>query len=223
MRYKLAGMLATIAAVAATPAAAGEDVAYWQNLNLTIKASEEIRIASETSLRSSDARGFYQLQQVTMIGFKPSKKVTLWAGYVHTPQYSKGNFTVMERRFRQQINVDDVAKIGSLNLGLRVRTEQRWRDGITGTGWRLRPSVRASAPLPAKLGLNLAHESFINLNTTSFQRQSGYERMRNSVGVTIPFSKAVGFELGYINQWSIVRGGPDNIDHVVNTTISASF
>ncbi|HCF25377.1 MULTISPECIES: DUF2490 domain-containing protein [unclassified Novosphingobium] len=223
MRNKLAGLLAVLTATVAGPAWAGEDIAYWQNLQVTIKASDEIRVSSDTSLRSSDARGFYQLQQVTMIGYKPSKKVTLWAGYVHTPQYSRGDFTVMERRFRQQLNVDDVAKIGSLNLGLRVRTEQRWRDGINGTGWRLRPSLRGSVPLTGKLRLNLAHESFINLNTTTFQRQAGYDRMRNSAGIAIPVNKAIGFELGYLNQWSIVRNGPDNVDHIINTTISASF
>lgn len=223
MQQRNLGSLAALVALAAAPASASEDTAYWQNLNLTVKLTEQFRLSSETSLRSSDARGLYQLQQVFLLGYRPSKNVTVAAGYVHTPQYSHGDFTVMERRFRQQVSVEDIAKAGPLKIGTRIRTEQRWRDGVSGTAWRLRPSLRANAPLTGKINLNLNHESFINLNTTSFQRQSGYDRMRNTVAFSAPVSKQLGVELGYINQRTIVRGGPDSTDHVIATTINAAF
>lgn len=223
MRYTTTGLLAALAILAAAPAHAGEDTAYWQNLNVNVKLNEQFRISSETSLRSSDARGFYQLQQVVLLGYKPTKDVTIAAGYVHTPQYSHGDFTVMERRFRQQVTVDNIAKIGSVKLSARMRAEQRWRDGISGTAWRLRPYAKAIAPLAGKVSLNLSHESFVNLNTTSFQRQHGYDRMRNTIAVSMPVTKQIGIELGYINQRNIVRSGPDNVDHVISTSLSAAF
>ncbi|WP_374587970.1 DUF2490 domain-containing protein [Novosphingobium sp.] len=223
MHRNTARLLTTLAALAALPAQAAEDTAYWQNLNLNVKLSDDLRISSETSFRTSDARGFYQIQQVVLLGYKPSKKVTVAAGFVHTPQYSQGKFTVMERRLRQQVSVDDITKLGPLKVGARLRTEQRWREGISATAWRLRPSLRASAPLAGPVSLNLNHESFINLNTTSFQRQEGYDRMRNTVAVSLPLNKQFGLELGYINQRNIVRGGADNIDHVLSTSFNASF
>jgi len=223
MHHTVARLLAVSAALSALPALAAEDTAYWQNLNLNVKLGNEWRVSSETSFRTSDARGFYQIQQVILLGYKPSSKVTVAAGYVHTPQYSQGKFTVMERRLRQQVSVDDMVKLGPLKVGARLRTEQRWREGSSGTAWRLRPSLRASAPLAGPVSLNLNHESFINLNTASFQRQEGYDRMRNTLAVTVPLNKQFGVELGYINQRNIVRGGADNIDHVLSTSLNASF
>lgn len=225
MRRNLNPLMSGLAAglVSAFPAHAGEDTAYWQNLNVTVKLSSDLRVSSETSVRSSDVRGLYQIQETVMIGYKPSKPVTLWLGYVHSPLYSHGDFTAMERRFRQQINVDNIARLGPFQVNARVRLEQRWRDGVAGTGWRLRPSLRASAPLAGKVNIAIQHESFLNLNTTPFQGRDGLERMRNSVTVIVPVAKPINFEVGYMNQHAFVRNGPDNVDHVLMTTISASF
>jgi hypothetical protein len=207
----------------ATSAAASEDTAYWLNLNLNVKVSDEIRISSETSLRTSDARGFYQLQQSLMLGYKISKKVTVSAGYVHAPNYSHGDFTSMERRFRQQISADNVAKVGPFSLSGRVRMEQRFRDDRDGTGWRLRPQVKAVAPLFGKVKINLAIEPYINLNTTSFQTTKGLDRVRNSVTFSVPLNKKFGIELGYMNQHAFVSNAPDRVDHIIMTGFSASF
>ena len=212
-----------LALIGATSAAASEDTAYWLNLNLNVKVSDEIRISSETSLRTSDVRGFYQLQQSLMLGYKVSKKVTVSAGYVHAPNYSHGDFTSMERRFRQQVSVDNVAKVGPFSLSGRLRFEQRFRDDRGGTGWRLRPQVKAVAPLFGKVKINLAVEPYINLNTTSFQTTEGLDRVRNSVTFSVPLNKKFGIELGYMNQHAFVPNAPDRVDHVIMTGFSASF
>jgi len=215
-------LLATLCGTA-NPALANEDTAYWQNLNLTLKVNDEFRVSSETSFRSSDARGFYQLQETLMVGYKPSKNVTIWAGYVHSPGYNHGDFAFMERRFRQQVNVDNLARIGSVKINGRVRLEQRWRDNTAGTGWRLRPSLRATVPVVGKVNLVIGNESFFNLNTTSFQNRDGVERMRNSAALSIPRSKSITIEVGYMNQHAFVRAGPDNVDHVLTTALSVSL
>lgn len=216
-------MIAFAGVCVAAPASANEDTAYWQNLNLTVRLSPDVRLSSETSVRSSDARGLYQIQETLMLGYKPSKNVTVWAGYVHSPNYSHGTFTAMERRFRQQINVDNLARLGTLQINGRVRLEQRWRDGVSGTGWRLRPSVRGVTPLAGKVSLQVSHESFVNLNTAPFQTRDGLERMRNAVAIVVPLAKPVNFEIGYMNQRAFVRSGPDNTDHVLTTALAASF
>ncbi|MBS3927245.1 MAG: DUF2490 domain-containing protein [Sphingomonadales bacterium] len=208
---------------ASSPAVASDDAAYWQNLNLSVKVSDEVRISSETSFRSSDARGFYQLQQVLMVGYKVSKNVTVSAGYVHAPNYSHGDFTSMERRFRQQLNMDNLAKIGPFSLSGRVRLEQRFRDDRSGTGWRVRPQIKAVAPLFGKVKINLASEPYFNLNTTSFQTVDGLDRIRNSATFTAPLGKKLGIEIGYMNQNAFVSNGPDRVDHVIMTGLSASF
>jgi hypothetical protein len=106
-----------------------------------------------------------------------------------------------------------------------VRTEERWREGISGTGWRLRPYIKAVMPIAnkGKTTLVVSNESFFNLNSVSFQKVTGLDRMRTFVGVNTPLVKHVALEAGYLNQHGFVRNGPDNDDHVLSVAINASF
>ncbi|MBS0475317.1 MAG: DUF2490 domain-containing protein [Proteobacteria bacterium] len=207
----------------ASPALADDDTQYWQTVSVGVALSPQFKISDEFVARSSDAKGFYEFENATMLNYKPSKQVTLAAGYVHNPTYSHGDFTIMEHRFREQVTVDNFAQFGSIKLSGRLRAEQRWRDGLAGTGWRLRPYLKASMPLVGKTTLNLSHESFVNLNTTVFQKTNGYDRMRNAISVSAPLNKKVGIDFGYLNQLTIVRNGPDHMDHVFTVGLSANF
>jgi hypothetical protein len=101
--------------------------------------------------------------------------------------------------------------------------EQRWREGLDGTGWRLRPYLKYSMPLQGKVNLNLSTEPFINLNTTSFQTKKGLDRVRNLVTVSIPVSKKVTGEVGYMNQHLFLSGRPDESDHVAYFGLSMNL
>ena len=215
--------LAVPATLIAAQAQASEDTQHWETLNVTVNLPDNFKLNSETIARTSDAKGFYEIEQNLMVGKKLNKNVTAWLGYTFNPTYNHGDFRAREHRFRQQVNFDNVAQIGKVKLGGRVRTEERWREGQTGTGWRLRPQVKASMPFIGKSTFSLSHESFINLNTTSFQTVSGYDRMRNTAAFSVPASRRLGVEIGYTNQRAIVRGGPDSTDHVLVTSLNATF
>lgn len=220
---RLVWVVAAAVAGVASPALAGEDTQFWQTINIGLTLPDNFRLSSESVFRSGNARGLYEIEENLMVGYKPSKKVTLWLGYTHDPNYSHGNFTVLERRFRQQVNVDNFAAIGKVKFSGRMRLEERWRENITGTGWRLRPQVKAVAPFVGKTSLTVSHESFINFNSTSFQRVNGYDRMRNAISVAVPLNKKIGVDFGYLNQHAFVRNGPDNSDHVLTMGLNASF
>jgi hypothetical protein len=222
MRYLTGAALALIAAGAASPALA-DDTQAWGTVTLQAGLGGPIRGSSETVLRTSDAKGFYELEQNLMLGYKANKHVTYWLGYTLDPQYNHGTLNTTEHRFRQQVSFDNIAKVGPFDLSARMRLEERWRDNTGGTGWRLRPYVKLSAPIVGKTKLNLTHESFINLNTTGFQKQSGYERWRTGVSVSTPIAKNISVEVGYLNQHGFVRNGPDTDDHVANLGLTASF
>jgi hypothetical protein len=106
-----------------------------------------------------------------------------------------------------------------------LRLEERWRQGISQTAWRLRPYVKFVLPIAnkGKTTLVATHESFIDLNKTSFQRLGGEERMRNFVGINTPLVKRVNLEAGYLLQHGFVPGQPDNNDHVVSLGLTAKF
>jgi len=130
-----------------SPALASEDTQYWQTATLNVALPDGFKLQNETVFRTSEAKGFYEVENNFMAGKKVSKVVTLWLGYTFDPQYSHGTFTRREHRFRQQVNFDNFAKLGKVKLSGRVRLEERWREGQSGTGFRLRPQVKASTPL----------------------------------------------------------------------------
>jgi hypothetical protein len=213
-------------AVAVIPEAASarDDGQVWLTAGATIKLDDKWRLSEDIVARFSDNRsGLYEIEASTLLNFKVAKDVTLAAGYVHNPQYSDGDFTVLERRAREQVTIDNLARIGSGKLSARLRVEQRWRENAGGTGWRARPYIKYSLPLRGKTSLTLSNEIFVNLNTTSFQGQDGLDRMRNLIAINTPLLESVNLEAGYLNQHGFVRGGEDTNDHVASASISASF
>jgi Protein of unknown function (DUF2490) len=215
---------ALLLAAQSTAAWSKSDDQVWTTTSANMKLSKDWRVSEEVVARLSDNRnGLYEIESNTLLGYRFNKVVTLWAGYTHDPQYSSGDFTIMEHRAREQVTFDGFAKLGPGKLSARIRTEQRWRDGIDGTGWRLRPFVKYALPIAGKTALNLSIEPFFNLNTTPFQRRSGLERVRNLVSISTPLTKTISGEAGYMNQHGFVRGGPDTSDDVAYFALAFSL
>ena len=219
-----AGAAALLTAfAAAAPAAAADDSQLWAGGIVTAKLSDHWRLSEEITARFSDHRnGLYEIESNTLVGYRLNKVVTLWAGYTHDPQYSAGDFSVMEHRVREQVTFDNFAGLGPGRLSGRVRFEQRWRNGIDGTGWRVRPFVRYASPLHkgGRTAFVLSTEPFIDLNTTAFQRTSGLERTRTFVGISTPLANKLTADVGYLNQHTFVRHGADTDDHVASVSLS---
>jgi hypothetical protein len=212
------------AAVLSSPAQATSDSQLWTNGNVIVKVSDRWRFQQEGTARFSDNRdGLYEFESNTLLGYRINKVVTVWAGYTHNPQYADGDFTVMEHRAREQVTVDGFAMIGKGKLSGRVRMEQRWRERVDGTGWRLRPYLKYSVPIAGKTALNFSSEPFINLSTTPFQRRTGLDRLRNLVTISSPLTSSLSVEAGYMNQHWFVRGGPNTSDNVAYLGVSLSL
>lgn len=223
---RLCRALALLALAVPGSAWANSDSQIWGGVNATADLGGNFRLSQEVVGRFSDNRnGLYEIESNTLLGYRLNKQVTLWGGYTHDPQYAAGHFTVMEHRLREQATFDNVAKIGRGTLNLRLRLEQRWRDGLAGTGWRFRPYAKFALPFTegGKTALVLNSEAFLDLNTTSFQRVKGLERMRNFVGISTPINKKLGIEIGYLNQHGFVPNAPDTNDHVAMATLNLSL
>jgi hypothetical protein len=211
-------------AMAAPASAARSDQQLWTNVNVTVKLSDRWRLSEEGTVRFSDRRnGLYEIESNTLLGYRLNKVVTLWAGYTHNPQYFGGDFTIMEHRAREQVTFDGFAMVGKGKFNGRIRLEQRWRDGLDGTGWRVRPYLKYSLPIAGKTALNLSTEPFFNLDTTAFQKQSGLDRVRNLVTVSTPLTRNLTGEVGYMNQYGFVRNGPDTSDNIAYFGVALSL
>ena len=135
-----------------------------------------------------------------------------------------GDFTVMEHRAREQVDVrrlrtssargSSTAECGSSSAGA---------TRVDGTGWRVRPYLKYSLPIAGKTALNLSSEPFFNLNTTPFQRRTGLDRMRNLITISTPLTKTLSGEVGYMNQHGLVKNGPDTSDNVAYFGLALSL
>lgn len=225
MRRTLSATLAAglpLALFAAAAPARADDTQAWGTATVNVALGGPWRISNDITVRTSDAKGLYEVENATLLGYKKDK-VTLAIGYVHNPNYSHGTFTSMEHRIRSQVTVDNFAHLGPVKLTGRMRLETRWRDNQAGTGWRLRPYLKASLPLHGKTNLNLSSETFVNLGRTGFQKQDGLDRMRTQLSVSTPLSKRLSIEVGYLNQHGFVRRGPDTDDHAGVVSLTANF
>lgn len=215
-----------IASVNASPAHARQDRQLWTGASASVKLNDKWQLNQEVQTRFSDKRnGLFQVQAVTLLGYKINRSLTVAGGYVHSPLYTEGEFQVVERRARQQITVDNVAQFAGGKVSARMRVEQRWRDNVEGTAVRMRPYVKFSRPLKSgsKTSLNLASEAYVNLNTASFQRTEGFDRMRNAVSLNTKLSPKLSLEAGYLNQYGFVRNRDDTIDHVATVNLGLSL
>ena len=226
-RFTRAAAAAFLSGIAmAAPATASHDSQLWTGGNATVKLSDRWRLSEEITARFSDNRhGLYEIESNTLIGYRLSKIVTVWAGYTHDPQYSAGDFTVMEHRAREQVTFDNFANLGPGRLSGRLRMEQRWRERVDGTGWRVRPYLKYALPLHkgGRTAFVFSTEPFFNLNTTAFQRTSGLDRTRTFAGIATPLTKNITADIGYLNQHTFVHHGPDTDDHVASISLSLTF
>ena len=217
------GLFALTLALAATPALAEDDLHLWQTLTVNHEISSKVRATADITIRSRENRAAYDIENSAMVGYRLNRHVTVWAGFVFDPTFIQSPVRVNEMRLRQQVSFDNVAHIGKVSLGGRVRLEYRWRSGISGTAWRLRPQFKLSLPLRGKASLSFTHEDFLDLDTSSFQPVRGLERMRNAVSVTLPLGRKLGLDVGYLNQQVYFTNKPRNVDHVFTTGLTAAF
>lgn len=182
-------------------AAQADDGQIWLGANARGPVAGRVELGVETIERFGrvEEGGLYESENSAMLGFR-FEHATLAAGYVRDIVY-RGGSAAIEQRARQDLSVDHIAAIGPLAIGARLRVEERWRDGSSGTGVRIRPFVRLTLPVAGKLHLLASHESFVNLGAGAGQR-GGYDRARTFMGFGVPLTKRVGVEIGYLNQWT---------------------
>lgn len=196
-----------------------EDPQAWWQLNAVVPLSDKVRLTVEQIGRlSDDEGGLYQTEVGTLLGYKASSHIELGFGYRRVGGHN-GQRGADEDRIRQHV----ILTFGRFTG--RFRVDERFRDDRPGVGIRIRPLVRYNLPIGRRKGLAAfySHESFFLPNTTVFQR-SGYERMRNIVGVTLPIATGVSADVGYLNQYRFARGtAPAQMVHALTVQMTLSM
>jgi hypothetical protein len=215
--------LVGVAGLVASPALAQQhDAQLWIRAGASASLTDAVSLRLETNQRFSDDRGgLYESQYIAALAFRIADGVTLTGGLNRVVALNDGKIAATEWRPRQQINVP-IAGIAGGKMAGRIRLEQRFRSDDSRTGHRVRPELSYALPVGNGLTLELAHESFFNLNDTSFQ-SAGHERMRNSAALALPIMQDVVIRAGYLNQYRFNGDARDLMEHALTAGLAVSF
>lgn len=208
------------AVLLASPACAQrEDTQFWTQINTNVPLTQDVRVTLEQIARFSDRQdGLYQTEFGALLGVKAARGIELGLGYRKVGAHN-GNSGADEDRIRQQI----VGTFGAFVT--RFRIDERINPRGDEIGFRIRPLVRYNHRLGAgKTAVFVSHESFVLPNTTRWGQRSGYERMRNIVGLMLPLGPRMVADIGYLNQFRPGRSGSRaQMDHALNVQLTINI
>ena len=197
-----------------------EDSQLWLQANAQIGVADGRRVTLESIGRFSDNAGGFSHAEIGFLGaMDAAKGLELGLGYRHVQDWNQHAALANEERIREQLSY----VIGK-GFAVRMRLEQRFNSSGGAIGVRLRPQLRFTQPLGHNWGLFVTHEDFLNFNTTSWGQLSGYERMRNAVGASVPLAHNLKIDVGYLNQYRFGRNGAsDTMDHALTSTLTIAL
>ncbi|MCM0606339.1 MAG: DUF2490 domain-containing protein [Xanthomonadaceae bacterium] len=108
------------------------------------------------------------------------------------------------RTWQQYQRIDPLDRVIFLN---RARLEQRFLNGETDIGLRLRLMIRTQVPMgeESKWSLVFFDEVFLGLNENKSQPNQGLDQNRAFVGMRFDGPRNSFFEFGYMNQYTKTR------------------
>ena len=207
-------------ALASAPAYA-KKVQPWPTVNITAALGKGWSISGEVVGRADrEHTGPSQLETRLQLGHSIGRDLTLWVGYVHVVSYPPLGRVGLEDQVVEQLNWK-AGSVAGITFSSRTRLEQRFQRGANTTSWRVREQVKASVPLGHHVTGVVWVEPFIALNQTSAVR-SGLDQLRSFVGISVPLSRHVEIEAGYLNQY-LPRASGDIHNDAVPITLSIRF
>lgn len=212
-------------ALVAFPARADEhDGQAW--LNVTFQGPVAGRVLAWAEVQGRFGDDASRLSQSILrpgVGYQLGKDVSVWVGYGRITNHDPGP-DVGEDRLWQQLSWNAGTVMGGA-FSTRTRLEQRFVEGGSDTGWRVRQLFKYSRPLhkSGDTALVAASETFIALDDTDWGARAGFDQIRNFAGVGFSVSPKARVEVGYMNQY-IDRAGPDDrMNHIASFNLLGRF
>lgn len=214
---------AALLAPSAMAFAADEDRQVWSSVNASTNLGSRGVLSLEGQVRlTDDASRFGQFVLRPSIGFKLNPNTTLSLGYAYGHSDPIGPGQINEHRIWQQMSYPLISTTEGVTVTGRSRLEQRWIEGASDMGWRYRQQLRLTAPLSNGVRAVAWSELFLSLDDTRWGQNSGLDRWRNALGISVPIHRAITIEPSYIHQ-RISRPGQDRVNRIGNLTMTATF
>jgi hypothetical protein len=155
------------------------------------------------------------------VGWRINPSLDLWIGYARIDTLREGADDVGENRMWQQASFA-IATLFDGALTGRTRLEQRWVEGGSDVGWRVRQLIRYGRRFEGtRWSLVVFDEVFFAFNDTDWGADAGFDQNRMFAGVAFHFSQLVRVEVGYLNQFVAREGAPDSANHALSLSLFA--
>lgn len=221
--YLAAGAVLAVLTSAPAAWATTEDTQAWAIVQTTAPLGERGVFTLDTQARfSNNASHLGQVIFRPSIGWKLDATRTATLGYAYAKATPQGRPATHEHRAWQQLSYRIAGDGRGPTLTGRTRLEQRWVEDRDGTGWRIRQQVRFTAPVQDKVRAVVWTEPFIGFNETRWGQQDGLHAWRNFAGVSLPLSRTVTVEPGYLHQRTY-RPGEDAVIQAAAVYLNLSF
>lgn len=217
-------LAASLALLTSTPALAEDDFQAWGAVTATISLDKKLVVWFDGQARTSnDASRLNQVLLRPGIGYRVSPTTTLFVGYAHAFTNPPGPARTNEHRLWQQASFRIAGDGRGVTLSGRSRLEQRFLVQGEDTGVRLRQMLRLTAPI-GEQGMQAVgwSELFLGLNRTDWGQPSGFDRSRTFAGISVPLSRTLRAEPGYMYE-RIRQRGDDRHNHIASVTLNLTL
>jgi Protein of unknown function (DUF2490) len=212
-----------VAASCVAPGAFAENQ-IWTQIDLAKKLSRESQyeFSLTTELRYQPDGDLDTIEIRPGVTYEIRDGLSVSGGYLYASNRRQGPDR-REHRLWQMVSYD-LFSVGDGDVAGRSRIEERWREGESGTGWRLRQQFSYTHPIgDTDLKLALSDEVTMGLNTTDWGHSEGLQENRAKAVVKWKMAGA-GWEAGYLNQYrNGINGAADETNDHIFLGVSREF
>lgn len=189
----------------------------WTAIDFKGSLGEKIQYYVEPQLRFiSNNQCFNEANLYVGLGYSTSPKITLWLGNMFNTTHKQNESNTQQYRIWEQVSWD-IFGSHIIRIDSRTRLEQRKQEHQGSWSFRLREKIELDFPLKNDYLFILYDEIFLNVNHPSWVNNEFVNQNRAFAGFSIPLTKLIRFETGYLNQFVINK--PDQLNHVLNCTL----
>lgn len=189
--------------------AAESDAQLWSTISASAPISASVNGVALLSQRfRSTAAGGNQWLAQGALDVKAAKGLSVGFGFTYANALTK------ELRASQQVTWT----IGM--LAVRSQIEERFFDGHTQMGLRLRERAQLRVPLDRQDQLTLSGEALFVLRPTTIGSSTGLNQVRFIVADEHKLTRHLGLTMGYQMIYAPNKGSVDKISHIPQLTLS---
>lgn len=189
----------------------------WIPVNFSGSMTKKVQYLVQPQIRFKDnSHKFYHSLIDLGLGLKGSSGAVLWLGNTGLVIKRNDGTFIKEYRTWQQLTWSIDKKY--LEFSNRLRVEERARENASQWSIRVRERVELRIPSPWKVFSYVTfNEIFFNLNHPQWVSPYFFSQNRFLIGVNVPLSKKVSYDIGYLMQFQ--HDHINRLNHVLQIAI----